>query len=107
MKSILPTLAALCVGLAGAAVLVAPANAAGASDAGAPAKAGSRSGARPSPQAAGPAGQRAGRQSAAGTQINHDQYALRPERDTQPRSSFGLRMKPGWDQQGDPDGPGR
>ncbi|MGO4326380.1 hypothetical protein AB4Z48_09430 [Cupriavidus sp. 2TAF22] len=35
------------------------------------------------------------------SQGNHDQYSLRPEREAQPRSSFGLRMKPGWASQGE------
>ncbi|KJK20050.1 hypothetical protein UB46_32560 [Burkholderiaceae bacterium 16] len=92
-------MAALWLALASPALLAAPA-ASEASGARAPAKAGTGTGRTPTS----PAVQQATQQA---TQGNHDQYALRPERDVQPRSSFGLRMKPGWPQQDDPGAPGR
>jgi len=93
-KTLFPILAALWLGLASPALLAAPAAASDASGVRAPAKSGTRAGRTPTSQAA--------QQAANAPSVNHDQYALRPERDVQPRSSFGLRMKPGWQQQDDP-----
>lgn len=92
---------ALSLALASTSALAAPAAASDASGARAPAKAGKRAASAPAPTS------RAVQQATTAPQVNHDQYALRPERDVQPRSSFGLRMKPGWPQQDDSGGPGR
>ncbi|GAB7544473.1 hypothetical protein [Cupriavidus sp. 8B] len=99
--SLLSIVTALWLALASTSVPAAAASASDASGARAPAKAGKRAASAPTPTS------RAAQQAAALPQINHDQYALRPERDVQPRSSFGLRMKPGWQQQDDSAGPGR
>ncbi|EHP41403.1 hypothetical protein OR16_19560 [Cupriavidus basilensis OR16] len=94
--SIFTSLAALWLALASPTVLAASAAASDANGVRAPAKAGTRAGPAPTPAS------RDAEQAGTGAQVNHDQYALRPERDVQPRSSFGLRMKPGWQQQDDP-----
>jgi hypothetical protein len=98
LKTLIPILAALWLGLASPAVLAAPAAASDASGVRAPGKTGPRASHTPTSQAA----QQAAQQAANAPSVNRDQYALRPERDVQPRSSFGLRMKPGWQQQDDP-----
>jgi len=100
LKPLLPILATLCACLAAQAAPAAPpADQPGAGAA--PGKAAPRAAGKAPPA---PALRPAAPPLSPG---NRDQYALRPEREAQPQSSFGLRMKPGWVSQGGVDDDGR